>query len=53
MGRHLYLLLEKKDSFDHGFVTVVTEVGKRKTEDAGVRERQSERDGTRKYTHPK
>ena len=31
-------------------VTVVTEVGKRKAEDAGVRERQSEREGTRKYT---
>jgi len=29
---------------------VVTEVGKRKTEDEGVRERQSEREGTRKYT---
>jgi len=33
-------------------VTVVTEVGNRKAEDAGVRERQSEREGTRKYTHP-
>ena len=34
-------------------VTVVTEVGKRKTEDAGVRGKQSEREGTRKYTRPK
>jgi len=34
-------------------VTIVTVVGKRKTEDAGVRERQSERESTRKYSHPK
>ena len=31
-------------------VTIVTEVGKRKTEDAGVRERHIEREVTRKYT---
>jgi len=31
-------------------VTIVTEVGKRKTEDAGVRERHSKREDTRKYT---
>ena len=45
--------MEKKDSFGHGYCHVVTEVGKRETEDAGVRERQSEREGTGKYTHPK
>ena len=33
--------------------TVVTEVGKRKTEDGGVRERHSEGEGTRKFTQPK
>ena len=32
--------------------TVVTEVGKSKAEDAGVREKQSEREGTRTYTRP-
>jgi len=31
-------------------VTIVTEVGKRKKEDAGVRERHSEREDDRKYT---
>ena len=45
--------MEKKDSFVTVIVTVVTEVGKRKAEDAGVREKQSEREGTRTYTHPK
>ena len=39
----------KKDSFVTVIVTVVTEVGKRKTEDAGVRERHIEREVTRKY----
>jgi hypothetical protein len=34
-------------------VTIVTVVDKRKTEDAGVGERHSEREGTRKYTQPK
>ena len=33
-------------------VTIVTEVGKRKTMDAGMRERHSEREGTRKYRQP-
>jgi len=32
-------------------VTIVTEVGKRKREDAGARERDCKREGTRKYTH--
>jgi len=34
-------------------VTIVTVVGTRKTEDASVRERDNEREGTRKYTQPK
>jgi len=45
--------MEKRIILVTVIVTIVTVVGKRKTEDAGVRERQSEREGTRKYSHPK
>jgi len=45
--------MEKRISLDTVIVTVVTEVGKRKTMDAGVRERHSESGGTRKYRQPK
>jgi hypothetical protein len=34
-------------------VTIVTEVGRREKEDAGGRERHSEREGARKHTKPK
>jgi len=45
--------MEKRIILVKVIVTIVTVVGKRKTEDAGVRERQSEREGTIKYSHPK
>jgi len=45
--------MEKRMSLVTVIVTVVTEVGKRKTMDAGMRERHSEREGTRKYRQPK
>ena len=45
--------MEKKIVLVTVIVTTVTVVGKRKTEDAGVRQRrrQSEREGTRIYKH--
>jgi len=45
--------MEKRIILVTVIVTITTEVDKRKTEDAGLRERQSEREGTGKYTHPK
>jgi len=45
--------MEKRIILVTVIVMIVTVVGKRKTEDAGVRERDSEREGTRKYTKPK
>jgi len=44
--------MEKKDNFVTVTVTIVPVVGKRDTDDAGVRERHSEREGTTKHTHP-
>ena len=45
---YVFRSMEKRIILVTVIVTIVTVVGKRKTEDTGVRERQSEREGTRK-----
>jgi len=49
---YLYLLMGKKDNGGHGYCHDNHSGGQQKTEDAGVGERHSEREGTRKYTQP-